>query len=118
MRDDVIGAVEAYLRALGARDLNAAPLHPDIEWQGPPGTRIKGATMLRVILAGLFPAITGIDVVRHIVDGEWCATMFNVDTVSGTIPLFDCFHVIGGQIVSIHNYSQPGVKDLKKGAAS
>jgi len=110
MREEVIAAVDAYLRGLAAKDLGAAPLHPDIEWQGPHGAWIKGATMVRVILSDLFPTITGIDIVRHIVDGEWCATMFNVNTTAGLIPIFDCFHVVDGQIVSIQNYSQPNLK--------
>ena len=110
MREDVIAAVEAYLRGLESKNFGAAPLHTDIEWQGPPGTWIKGATMLRTVLSGLFPPITGIEIVRHIVEGEWCATMFNVNTTSGTIPIFDCFHVVGGQIMSIQNYSQPALK--------
>jgi limonene-1,2-epoxide hydrolase len=114
MREDVIRTVEAYLNALGTKDFAAAPLHSDVEWQGPPGTWIKGATMLRTVLSGLFPAITGIEIVRHIVEGEWCATMFNVNTTSATIRIFDCFHVVGGQIMSIQNYSQPTLRGLTR----
>jgi hypothetical protein len=118
MREDVIRAVEAYLRGLAANDLGATPLHPDVEWQGPHGSWIKGATMLRTVLSDLFPTITGIDIVRHIVDGEWCATMFNVETTAGIIPIFDCFHVVGGQIASIQNYSQPSLKGLMRRKAA
>jgi SnoaL-like domain len=117
MREDVIGAVEAYLRGLVAKDLTGVPLHPDIEWRGP-GTWMKGATMLRGFLVQLFPAIMGIEIDRHIVDGEWCATMFQVKTASGTIPVFDCFRVIDGQIVSIHNYLQPNLTGLMKRKAA
>jgi limonene-1,2-epoxide hydrolase len=71
------------------------------------GPRIVGADSLRAVLTGFFPTIIGIDVVRHIADGEWCAAVFNFKTTFGTIPMMDCFHVVGGQIVSIRLYYDP-----------
>ena len=43
-------------------------------------------------------------------DGEWCATVFDFDTVFGIIPMIDCFHVIDGQILSIRVYYDPRPK--------
>ena len=107
MHDDVIRTVDAYLNGLAAKDVSAAPFHPDIEFEGPVGPPIKGAATLRHVLTGFFPTIKGIDVIRHIADGEWCATMFNFDTVFGTFPMVDCYHVIDGQIVSIRLFYDP-----------
>lgn len=47
MRDDVIRAVEAHLNGLGTRDVSASPFHQDIEFVGPIGPPIKGATTVR-----------------------------------------------------------------------
>ena len=102
-RQDVIEVVEAYLKGVGSRDLTAAPLHPDVEYEVA-GQWIKGATILRGFLGTLLPMINHVTVVRHIVDGEWCATAFTLDTTYGTISACDCFHVVNGQIVSIHVY--------------
>ena len=87
------------------------------ELLGPP---IKGATALRQFLTGLFPAINGVHIVRHIVDGEWCATVFDFDTTFGVIPVLDCFQVIDGQIVAIRPYYDPRlvVEGMSRAAAS
>jgi len=107
MRDDVIRAVESYLNGLGAKDLSGAPFHPDLVFEGPLGPPILGAAAVREFLTGLFPVLNGIEIVRHIVDGEWCATVFRLDTAFGVIPIMDCFHVIDGQIASIRPYYDP-----------
>jgi hypothetical protein len=107
MRDDVIRAVEAHLNGLGARDISASPFHQDIEFLGPIGPSIKGAPAVRAVFTGFFPAIKAIKINRHIVEGDWCATVFDFDTVFGTIPMIDCFHVVGGQIKSIRVYYDP-----------
>ena len=107
MNTDVIRVVDAYFHGLSGKDLSAAPFHPDIEFEGPLGPRIIGADALRAVLTGFFPSIKGVEVVRHIADGEWCATVFNFKTASGVIPMMDCFHVVGGQILSIRLYYDP-----------
>jgi hypothetical protein len=107
MREDVIHAVEAHLNGLGARDISASPFHQDIEFVGPIGPLIKGAPTVRAVFTGFFPTIKGIKINRHIVDGEWCATVFDFDTTFGAIPMIDCFHVVDGQILSIRVYYDP-----------
>ena len=84
-----------------------APFHPDVAFEGPLGPPIKGAAELRQFLMGLFPAINRIHIVRHIVDGEWCATAFDFHTTFGLIPIMDCFLVMDGKIVSIRPYYDP-----------
>jgi len=62
---------------------------------------MKGARTVRAVFTGFFPTIKGININRHIVDGEWCATVFDFDTTFGTIPMVDSFHVVDGQVMSI-----------------
>jgi limonene-1,2-epoxide hydrolase len=107
MREDVIGPVEAYLNGLESKDLNAVPFHDDIVFEGPLGPPIHGAAAVREFLRGMLPAIKSIEIVRHIVEGEWCATVFDFKTTFGVIPIFDCFRVVDGQIVSIRPYYDP-----------
>jgi limonene-1,2-epoxide hydrolase len=103
----VIRAVEAHLNGLGRRDLSASPFHENIEFEGPMGSRLQGASTLRAVFTGFFPTIKGLKIKRHIVDGEWCATEFDFDTTFGNIPMIDCFHVVDGQITSIRVYYDP-----------
>ncbi len=101
MRQDVVRAVESYLHALEAGDLSQVPLHPDVEWQGPLGQSMKGANILRATLSVLARTVTRVTIIRHIVDQEWCATMFELRTAQGAITVVDCFRVVDGQIRSI-----------------
>jgi hypothetical protein len=107
MRDDVIRAVEAHLYGLGSKDLSSSPFHQDIEFVGPISPPVKGAHTVRAVFTGFFPTIKGIKINQHIVDGEWCATIFDFDTTFGNIPMVDCFHVVDGQILSIRVYYDP-----------
>ena len=107
MRDEVVGAVETYLNGLGSKDVSGAPFHPDVTFEGPLGPPINGAGPLREFLTGMFPAILGVRIVRHIVDGEWCATVFDFDTIFGVIRVMDRFQVIDGHIVSVRPYYDP-----------
>src|SRR5262245_14454770 len=109
-RQAVIATVEAYLNGLRTKDLKDVPLHPDIEYAGLFGTWVKGANIFRGVLTSMFPIIKDVTVVRHIVDGDWCATAFNLETTTGTLPVLDCFHVVDGQIVSIRVYYDPGMR--------
>jgi limonene-1,2-epoxide hydrolase len=107
MREDVIRIVDAYLNGLRAKDISDAPFHPNIKFEGPVGPVINGAATLRAVLTGFFPTIKGVNIIRHIVDGEWCATVFNFETTFGIVPMIDCFHVVDEQIVSIRLYYDP-----------
>jgi limonene-1,2-epoxide hydrolase len=107
MREDVIRVVEAYLNGLGSKDVSTIPFHPDVVFEGPLGPPIRGADSVRAFLAGLFGAVLGVRIVRHIVEGEWCASVFDFHTTFGVIPIVDCFHVIDGQIVSVRPYYDP-----------
>src|SRR5262249_55402738 len=120
MREDVIRAVETYLNGLGSKDVSVAPFHPDVVFEGPLGPPIRGAAALREFLTGLFPAINEVHIVRHIVDVEWCATVFDFHTTFGVIPIMDCFRVIDGQIVSVRAYydPRPVIEGLNRAATS
>jgi len=120
VREDVILAVESYLNGLGRKDLSGARFHPDVRFEGPLGPPIEGAAGVRQFLTGMFPVIRGIRIVRHIVEGEWCATAFDFDTTFGVIPIFDCFRVVDGQIVSIRPFydPRPVVEGMSRTAAS
>ena len=107
MGEDVIRTVDAYLSALAAKDISAAPLHPDVTFESPLSPVIQGLDAVRQAFAGFFPAMEGINVRRHIANDEWCATLFEMETPFGTLPMVDCFHVVDGQIKSIRVYFDP-----------
>lgn len=105
--EDVIRTVDAYLNALAAKDLSTAPLHPNVTFESPLSPPIQGLDAVRQVFAGFFPAMKGIKVSRHIADSEWCATLFEMETPFGTVPMVDCFRVVECRIKSIRVYFDP-----------
>ena len=107
MSEEVIRTVDAYLSALAAKDISPAPLHSDVTFESPLSPLIQGLDAVRQVFVGFFPAMKGINVSQHIANGEWCATLFEMETPFGTLPMVDWFHVVDGQIKSIRVYFDP-----------
>jgi len=107
MSEEVIRTVDAYLRALARKDISAAPLHRDVTFESPLSPLIQGRDAVRQVFAGFFPAMKGINAKRHIANGEWGATLVEMETPFGTLPMVDWFHVVDGQIKSIRVYFDP-----------
>lgn len=105
-RQAVIDAVESYVRGLGGGDLSGARLAPDVTYEGPMASH-HGREALVEVLSGLFPVITGVDVLDHVVEDDVCATRFDLHTTAGTVHVFDRFVVRGGQVATIRPYYDP-----------
>ncbi len=103
----MVKPVESYLRGLKDKDLSAVPFAPDVTFESPLSPKLNGAEAVVQFLTGLFPAIKDVRVKQHIVEGEYVATLFDLDTTFGVIPVFDCFRVAGGLIKQIRPYYDP-----------
>jgi catechol 2,3-dioxygenase-like lactoylglutathione lyase family enzyme len=103
-----VAPVEAYLQGLKAHDLDAVPLAPDVCFESPlSGGVVRGRDAVVGVLTGMFPAILDVRVQQHVVEGDHVATRFELMTPFGTIPVFDCFRVTGGQICEIRPFYDP-----------
>ena len=58
-------------------------------------------------LTGMFPVIKDLRVRQHIVENEYVATRFDLDTTFGVIPVFDCFRVANGLIQEVRPFYDP-----------
>src|SRR5215469_17458805 len=83
-RDEVIAVVEAYLNGLAKKDLSNVPFAPDITFEGPRVPRLVGRQRVVGFLTSIMPLVKCIQIKRHLVDGEFVATMFDMETVNGT----------------------------------
>lgn len=99
--------VERYLRALKDRSLAGVPLAPDVVFQGPLSPKLTGIDAVTEILEQMLPVIRDVRVQRHIAEGEWVATLFELETEFGVIPVCDCFHVVNGQLQQIRPFYDP-----------
>jgi len=106
-KNAAVEAVESYLAGLRGKDLDTVPFAPSVSFESPLSPRIVGVKAVTEFLKGLFPAIKDIRVLRHVVENEWVATRFDLDTTFGVIPVFDCFRVANGLIQEIRPFYDP-----------
>ena len=107
MRNELIKIVEGYLDGLRKKDLSDVAFAPDVTFESPLSAKLSGEQAVTAFITGLFPAIRDIRVKRHIVEGEYVATLFDFDTTFGVIPVFDCFRISKGKLTEIRPYYDP-----------
>jgi limonene-1,2-epoxide hydrolase len=107
MRESKIEAVERYLDALRSRDLSRAPLADDIVFIDPLTPERTGIEAWRAFIEPMLPAFKDVRVLRHVVEGDFVATMWEADTVWGVIPVFELFRVEDGRIKEARAYLDP-----------
>lgn len=106
-RDEVIAIVEAYLNGLAKNDISNVPFAADITFEGPRVPRLVGRQSIVGFLTSILPFIKRIQIKQHIVEGEFVATMFDMETVNGMDKVVDWLHVSGGQLKAIRSFYDP-----------
>ena len=99
--------IEEYLDALRKKDLDAAPFDVHIRFDNPVTGKGSGADNLRAFLSGFLPAIDEIRIHRHVCEGEYVVTHWEVDGVFGIIPILELFRVRDGLIVESTAFFDP-----------
>ncbi len=107
-RDEMVSVVESYINGLGAGDFSRVPFSPDITYESPLTPKIQGQAAID-FLSGLFPLMRGSEIVQHIVEGEYVASLFVLHTPNGKTYVFDKFRVIDGKLAEINPYYDPSV---------
>src|SRR5262249_33106791 len=102
-----IKVVERFLGALRDKDLSAAPVADDIEFEDPMVGKGKGADALRGFISGFLPAIEDVKIIQHVADGDYVVTEWEVDGVFGAITVLEKFHVRDGRIVTYRAFYDP-----------
>lgn len=102
-----VAAAESYLQGLRDKDLSTVPFAPSVTLQSPLTEKVMGVDAVVRFLTGLFPVIKDLRVTRYIAQGEYVAAAFELDTVFGVIPVFDCIRVANGLIQDIRPYYDP-----------
>lgn len=102
-----VEAVESYMDGLRRKDLSKVPFAPSVSFESPLSPHIVGVKAVTEFLTGVFPVIKDIRVKQHIVENEYVATKFDLDTTFGVIPAFDCFRVSNGLIQEVRPFYDP-----------
>ncbi len=102
-----VQAVESYLDGLRRKDLSEVPFAPSVSLESPLSPRIVGIKAVSEFLTGMFPTIRDVRTKQHIVENDYVATRFDLDTASGVIPVFGCFRVANGLIQEMRPFYDP-----------
>ena len=108
-RDEIIAIAEAYLNGLARKDLSEVPFAADITFEGPRVPKLIGRQSVVGFLTSIMPLLKRVQIRQHLVDGEFVATMFDMETVNGTDKVVDWLHVSGGQLKAIRSFYYPQI---------
>ena len=106
-REQKLATVEAYLNCLATKDLSQVPLAEDATFEGPLVPKLNGRQTIKGFLTSILPMVRGIQVKHHIVEGDYVATVFDMETINGVNHVFDRIHIIDGEIKGIHTFYYP-----------
>jgi len=104
---DNVRVVETFLNCLKNKDLSDAPVAPDLYFAEPLMGEGRGAEALKAFVSGFFPALSDVRILQHISDGEHVATLWEIDGIFGTIPVFEMFRVVDGKIAEFRAFYDP-----------
>ena len=105
-REEKIAIVEAYLYGLPTGDFSQVTFAPDVSFESPLSPKVAGQPAIDMV-TGLSPFINEITIKQHIVEDDHVATLFDMDTVYGVMPVFDYFRVTEGQLKEIRPFYDP-----------
>jgi hypothetical protein len=69
--------------------------------------KLTGRQTITGILESIMPAVKGIQVKQHTGQGNYVATVFDMETVNGVDHLFDKIHIVDGEIKGVHAFYYP-----------
>ena len=118
-REQSVAAVEAYLDCLTSKNFSRVRFSEDVTFEGSRMPKLTNRNMVLGFLRNImFPAVKHVQVKKHIVEGEYVATLFTMDTTEGSDIVLDLIHVVNDEIKSIHAfyYRQEEVPPLPVGA--
>jgi ketosteroid isomerase-like protein len=105
-RNEQVAVVEAFFAAIVSKDLARLPVDPDLTAQSPLTPKLRGRAAVDYLEA-VAANVRAIRVARHIVEGDIVATLFEEDTVHGTLPVFATFQIVAGRIVDTRAFYDP-----------
>lgn len=106
-REQKIAVVETYLHCFMSKNVSQVPLAEDVTFEGPRMPKLTGRQRITGFLASIVPAVNSIQVKQHIVEGEYVATVFDMETVTGIDHVFDKIHIVDGEIKGVHAFYYP-----------
>jgi hypothetical protein len=106
-REQKVAVVEAYLDCFTTKELSQVSFAEDVTFEGPRMPKLTGRQTILGFLTNILPMIKGIRLKQHIVEGDYVATVFDMETVNGINHVVDRIHIVDGEIKGIHTFYYP-----------
>jgi hypothetical protein len=106
-RSENIAVVERYLNGLARKDLSSVPFAADMTFEGPLMPKLAGRETIVGFLTSILPLIRGIEIKQHIVDGNYVATVFDMETINGVDHVIDLCLVVSGELKEVRAFYYP-----------
>jgi hypothetical protein len=107
-RSENIAVVESYLNGLARKNLTSVPFAPGITFEGPLMPKLAGRETIIGFLTSILPFIKGIEIKQHIADGDYVATVFDMETVNGVDHVVDLCLIVDGLLTEVRAFYYPG----------
>jgi hypothetical protein len=97
-----------YLEAIRTKDPTKAMFAPQVTLQFPLSPRkIVGRDSVIEYVLSLLPGIDDVKLERHMTGGEYVATLWEAQTVWGTVPICTVFRIADGLIQEVRSFWDP-----------
>src|SRR5262245_38612495 len=104
-RDEKIQLVQNYVESLLHKDLSVIAFADDVTFEGPRMPKLSGRqNVLGFLQKIVLPAVRSIRVKLHIVEGDYVATVFDMETNAGVDHVCDLIQVLDGRIKGIQAF--------------
>jgi hypothetical protein len=99
---------ETYLEAYRSKDPSKVLLAPDVSLQYPLApTKVVGRQNVIEYMRSVMPGFDDVELERHLVDGEYVATLWKAHTAWGTMPACTVFRISSGAIAEVRSFFDP-----------
>jgi hypothetical protein len=96
---------ETYLEAIRTKDPTKAMLAPEVTLQFPLSPRkIVGRESVVEYVFAVLPGIDDVKLGRHMTGGDYVATLWEAQTVWGTVPICTVFRIADGLIQEVRSF--------------
>jgi hypothetical protein len=114
--ETIVGAVaptntqiaDSYIEAYRSRDPKKVLLAPDVTLEYPLSpTKVVGKQHVIDYMLSLMPGFDEAELERHVVQGDYVATIWKAHTAWGIMPACTVFRISGGLIAEIRSFFDP-----------
>jgi len=99
---------ETYLEAIRTKDPTKAMFAPEVTLQFPLSPRkIVGRESVIEYVLSLLPGVDDVKLERHMTGGDYVATLWEAQTVWGTVPICSVFRIADGLIQEVRSFWDP-----------